>query len=218
MRLKHIKGAEEVIKQGKYIIEYPEEYKGKWDTVFQNKNPIYLEIGTGKGDFLIQNACCYPYVNFIGIEKYDSVLIRAIQKSNELELSNLKFIKMDARKIEEIFDKEIDLIYLNFSDPWPKDRHAKRRLTSPIFLERYQPIFKGIKHIIMKTDNKDLFQYSLDSLKEFGYHIQYYTTDLYQSDRLENNIATEYEKKFVSWGVSICYLDAIMDKEKDKNE
>ena len=218
MRLKHIKGAEEVIKHGKYMIEHPEEYKGKWNKVFQNKQPIYLEIGTGKGDFLIENASKYPNINFIGIEKYDSVLIRAIQKSNELELSNLRFIRMDARNIEEVFEKEIDLIYLNFSDPWPKERHAKRRLTSPIFLTRYQSIFKGIKHIIMKTDNKDLFQYSLDSLKEYGYHIQYNTADLYHSKKIENNIATEYEKKFVKKGINICYLDATMDKEDKQND
>ena len=214
MRLKHIKGAEEVIKKGKYYIEEPEEYKGKWNKLFNNSNPIYLEIGMGKGDFIIENAIQYPNINFIGIEKYDSVLIRAIQKSNDLELPNLKLIRRDANNIENFFNKEIDLIYLNFSDPWPKDRHAKRRLTSPIFLEHYQSIFKNKQHIIMKTDNKELFNYSLESLKEFGYNIKYKTEDLYQSKKIKQNIPTEYEKKFVSNGIKINYLEAIKNKEQ----
>ena len=135
MRLKHVRGADEIIRKGLYYIDNPKEYKGNWQGAFKNNNPIYIEIGTGKGDFIIENAIRYPNINFIGIERYDSVLVRAIQKSNELNLNNLKLIRLNATYIEEIFDKEIDLIYLNFSDPWPKDRHAKRRLTSPIFLE-----------------------------------------------------------------------------------
>ena len=169
MRLKNIKGAKEVVESGIYYVENPNNYKGKWLDLFNNNNKIYIEIGMGKGDFIIENAKKYPNINFIGIEKYDSVMIRAIQKSNELELNNLKFIKMDARLIEEVFEKEIDLIYLNFSDPWPKDRHAKRRLTSPVFLDRYSKIFKNNFNIIMKTDNIDLFNYSLESLKEYRF-------------------------------------------------
>ena len=161
----------------------------------------------GKGDFIIENAIKYPNVNFIGIEMYDSVMIRAVQKSNELELSNLKLVKMDATFIEEVFDKEIDLIYLNFSDPWPKDRHAKRRLTSSRFLERYDKIFKSTPTIIMKTDNVDLFNFSLESLKKYGYNIDFHTYDLYSGD-VSDNIATEYEKKFVSKGIKINKLIA----------
>jgi tRNA (guanine-N7-)-methyltransferase len=138
---------------------------------------------------------------------YDSVMIRAVQKSNELELSNLKLVKMDATYIEEVFDKEISRIYLNFSDPWPKDRHAKRRLTSNRFLERYDKNFKGTPNIIMKTDNVDLFNFSLESLKEYGYDIEYSTNDLYSED-ISDNVATEYEKKFVERGVKINKLVA----------
>lgn len=208
MRLKHVKGADEMIKKGTYYIDNALSYKGKWQLFFKNKNPIYIEIGMGKGDFIIENALKYPNINFIGIEKYDSVLVRAIQKSNELELKNLKLIRMDARLIDTIFDKEIDLIYLNFSDPWPKDRHAKRRLTSPNFLEKYQTIFKKDAHIVMKTDNNDLFLYSLESLQEFGYQIISVTRDLYQEDTT-NNIQTEYEKKFIKLGIKINRLEAI---------
>ena len=172
-----------------------------------NNNPIHLEIGMGKGDFIISNAMKYPDINFVGIEKFDSVIVRAIQKSNELELDNLKIIRVDANKLCEIFDKEIDTIYLNFSDPWPKDRHAKRRLTSPIFLNIYDKIFKGRNRIVQKTDNINLFNYSLESLTNYGYDIVYKTNDL---DCLnEENIMTEYEKRFYNLGVKINKLEAI---------
>ena len=202
MRLKHVKGAEEIIKTGIYYIDNPKELKGSWNKVFNNDNPIYIEIGMGKGDFIIENACLYPNINFIGIEKFDSVIVRAIQKSNELELNNLKLVRMDAMEIDEVFDKEIDKIYLNFSDPWPKERHAKRRLTSSIFLAKYDNIFKGIPNITMKTDNNNLFEYSLESLINYGYEMLYVTRDLYSED-IGNNIATEYEKKFVNNGIKI---------------
>ena len=214
MRLKNIKGASDKIKEGKYFIINPNEYKGKWNKLFNNNNPIYIEIGMGKGNFIIQNAINNPNINYIGIEMYDSVILRAIQKTNELELNNLYLVRMDARLIEDIFDKEIDLIYLNFSDPWPKDRHAKRRLTSPRFLARYDKIFKKDKNIIMKTDNKPLFDYSVESLKEYGYTINYLTNDLHSSK--ENIITTEYEDKFTSRGLKINYLEA--SKKGDNHE
>lgn len=210
MRLKHVKNADKVVESGVYYISNPKEKKGSWNKVFGNDNPIYIEIGMGKGDFITQNALKFPDINFIGIEMYDSVMIRAVQKSNELELNNLKLVKIDATFIEEVFDKEIDLIYLNFSDPWPKDRHTKRRLTSSRFLERYDKIFKGSKHIVMKTDNDDLFKFSLESLKEYGYEIEYSTNDLYSED-VSDNIATEYEKKFVEKGIKINKLVANKD-------
>ena len=143
MRLKNIKGASEKILKGKYFINNPSEYKGKWNKLFNNNNPIYIEIGMGKGKFIIKNAIENPNINYIGRDMYDSVILRAVEKTNDLELNNLYLIRMDARLINDIFNKEIDLIYLNFSDPWPKERHAKRRLTSPIFLERYDSIFKN---------------------------------------------------------------------------
>ncbi len=212
MRLKHVKGANEIIEKGTFYLQPLEEYKGAWHKIFNNNSPIYIEIGMGKGDFIIENAIKYPNINFIGIEKFDSVLVRAIQKSNELELKNLKLIRMDANNIDKIFSKEISLIYLNFSDPWPKDRHAKRRLTSPIFLQKYDFIFKNNPHIIMKTDNNSLFEYSLESLKENGYQIISSTRDLYQED-IKENIQTEYEKKFVKLGVKINRLEAIKYKD-----
>ena len=206
MRLKNIKGASEWILEGKYFINNPNEYKGKWHKLFNNNNPIYIEIGMGKGNFIIKNAIENPNINYIGIEMYDSVILRAVEKTNELELNNLYLIRTDARLIEDVFDKEIDLIYLNFSDPWPKERHAKRRLTSPRFLARYDNIFRGDNHIIMKTDNLDLFNYSVDSLKEYGYTINEISNDLHKEK--DNIITTEYEDKFTSKGMKINYFAA----------
>ncbi len=210
MRLKNVKGANEIIINGKYYIANPEEYKGKWQQLFNNNNPIYIEIGMGKGNFIIENAKKYPHINFIGIEKYDSVIVRAIQKSNELELNNLKIVRMDAHNLEKIFTKEIELIYLNFSDPWPKDRHAKRRLTSEIFLNIYDKIFKKDAKIIMKTDNLNLFNYSLESLINYGYKIIMQTNNLNCLD--ESNIMTEYEYKFHKMGIKINKLEAIKER------
>lgn len=201
MRLKNVKGANDIIVKGIYYIDNPSIYKGKWHKLFNNNNPIYIELGMGKGDFIINNAIKYPDINFIGIEKYDSVIVRAIQKSNELELNNLKLIRLDVINIDTIFDKEIDKIYLNFSDPWPKERHAKRRLTSNIFLDKYSKIFKNNYIIEMKTDNIDLFNYSVESLKNYGYVIEYITNDLH-SENIDN-IETEYEHKFSSKGIKI---------------
>jgi len=207
MRLRNVKGANEIISKGKYYVADPFEYKGKYNKLFNNYNPIYVEIGMGKGNFIINNAETFPNINFIGIEKFDSVFVRAIQKSDELDINNLKLIKIDALKIDEVFDHEIDVVYLNFSDPWPKDRHAKRRLTSPVFLEKYDKIFRNNPCIIMKTDNIDLFNYSLTTLKEYGYDIEYCTNDLHSEDIF--NINTEYEEKFVSNGIKINMLKAI---------
>ena len=211
MRLKNVKGANEIIINGTYYVDSPYQYKGIWNKYFGNNNPIYVEIGMGKGDFIIENALRYPDVNFIGVEKFDSVIVRAIQKSNELELNNLKIIRVDANKLDTIFDKEIDTIYLNFSDPWPKDRHAKRRLTSPIFLNIYEKIYKDRGRIVMKTDNINLFNYSLESLVNYGYDIVYKNNNL---DCLnEDNIMTEYEKRFHTLGVRINKLEAIRQKQ-----
>jgi tRNA (guanine-N7-)-methyltransferase len=210
MRLKKVKGANEIIEKGVYYVDNPCQYKGGWNKFFGNNNPIYVEIGMGKGDFIIENAKRYKDINFIGIEKFDSVIVRAIQKSNELELDNLKIVRIDANKLDEIFNKEIDTIYLNFSDPWPKDRHAKRRLTSEVFLNVYDKIFVGRNRIVMKTDNVNLFDYSLESLENHGYDILYKTNNL---DCLsEDNIMTEYEKRFYNLGVKINKLEAIREK------
>ena len=207
MRLKNVKGANEIIVNGTYYVDNPYQYKGKWNSYFGNDKPIYLEIGMGKGDFIIENAIRYPDINFIGVEKFDSVIVRAIQKSNDLELDNLKIIRMDANKLGDVFEKEIDTIYLNFSDPWPKDRHAKRRLTSSIFLDIYDKIFKDRNRIVMKTDNINLFNYSLESLSLYGYDIVYKTNNLDCLDK--DNIMTEYENKFYNKGIKINKFEGI---------
>ena len=207
MRLKNVKGAKEIIAKGTHYIDNPYELIGNWQNVFKNNNPIYIEIGMGKGDFIIKNALQFPNINFIGIEKFDSVIVRAIQKSNELEIENLKLIRMDAERIDEVFSNEISKLYLNFSDPWPKDRHAKRRLTSPKLLSAYDKIFKNNSaNIEMKTDNIDLFNYSVTSLKENGYNITYLTNDLHKENVF--NITTEYEEKFSKKGIKINKLEA----------
>ena len=198
MRLRNVKGAKEEIEKSKYIIEDYEQYKGNFKSIFKNNNEIHIEIGMGKGDFIKGMALKYPNINFIGIEKFDSVMVRAVQKLEETEIPNLKLIKMDALNIDKIFDKEIECIYLNFSDPWPKSRHEKRRLTSDVFLEKYDKILKT-KQIIMKTDNRKLFEYSIISLTNYGYKIDEISLDLHNDD-IKDDVETEYEKKFVSLG------------------
>ena len=210
MRLRNIKGADVIVSSCDYVILNPDNYKGKWNEVFNNENPIHIEIGMGKGNFIIGMAKMYPNINFIGIEMYDSVIVKAIDKLNDIHLPNLKLIRMDARLIENVFDKEIDLIYLNFSDPWPKNRNAKRRLTHERFLKRYDNIFKNRKTIYMKTDNVSLFTFSIESLSEYGYKIKNVSLDLHNSN-FENNIMTEYEEKFSNNGIKINRLEAYKD-------
>lgn len=206
MRLKCVKGASSIIEKSPYLIINPKQYQGKYQKLFNNSNPIYIEVGMGKGKFIIENAKRYPNINFIGIEKYDSVIVRAIQKLEDIELPNLKLIRMDANLIDEVFLKEIDLIYLNFSDPWPKARHYKRRLSSHEFLNKYDSIFKDKKHIIMKTDNRKLFEFSLMSFTSYGYGINNISLDLYKDD-IKENISTEYEERFNSKGFPIYMVD-----------
>ena len=203
MRLKHIKNAEEIISKSKYLVKSPRENKGNWNKVFNNDNNIEVEIGMGKGKFIIEKAIQNPNINYIGIERYDSVIVSAVKKLEELEINNLKLICIDALGIEEVFDHEIDKIYLNFSDPWPKKRHAKRRLTSSIFLNKYENLFKNEKHIEMKTDNDDLYDYSCESFIENGYDIV--KTDTNYLD----TIRTEYEDKFISLGKNINYISVV---------
>ncbi len=206
MRLRNVKGANEIIESSNYVVLNYKEHKGKYNKLFGNDNPIHVEIGMGKGKFIIDNALKYPNINFIGIEKYDSVVVRAIQKLDNKDIPNLKIIRMDALEIDDVFDHEISKIYLNFSDPWPKDRHAHRRLSSEIFLKKYDTIFKNSKNIIMKTDNRKLFEYSLKSLIDYGYKINDISLDLH-GDIYPDNIMTEYEEKFVSKGNQIYMVD-----------
>ena len=209
MRLRNVPGARETIIENQFSIQQPEQMKGKWAEVFQNDHPIHIEVGMGKGQFIIEMARRNPEVNYIGIKKYSSVLVRAVEKLEDFEQDNLRLIRMDAENIEEVFDKdEVDRIYLNFSDPWPKDRHAKRRLTSTRFLERYDNILTPEGRVMFKTDNKDLFDFSLEQVEEAGWILENHTYDLHHSEYNEGNVMTEYEEKFSAKGNPICRLVA----------
>ena len=211
MRLRNVKNKKEIMDNSSYLVKEPTLYKGKWKELFGNDNPIYIEIGMGKGKFIIDNAIHYPNINFIGIEKYDSVIAKGLQKIPE-GLNNLVMVSWDALNINDIFSKEIDRIYLNFSDPWPKNRHHLRRLSSRVFLEKYEDIFKSGKVIEMRTDNRDLFQYSLVSFSEFGYTLEKVSLDLHSDDM--PLITTEYEDKFSSEGMPIYYVQCNKDVNK----
>lgn len=209
MRLRNVKNKEEILNKSKIFITNPEEYIGKWNKVFNNDNEIHIEIGMGKGSFIIEMARRYPNINFIGIEKYDSVIVRALEKIDYLD--NLRIVRMDASLINYSFYNEVSRIYLNFSDPWPKKRHALRRLTSPVFLEKYDSIFSGDSVIYQKTDNRSLFEYSLISLSEYGYVLKELSLDLYKLEDLSFNVPTEYEIKFNSKGQPIYRVVAVKE-------
>lgn len=202
MRLKNVPGAREAIAVSDLVIKEPQEYKGKWREYWKNDNEIHIEVGMGKGKFMMGMAKAHPEINYIGIEMYSSVLYRAVQKLELEPLNNLKFILLDAKDIAEVFDKgEVDRIYLNFSDPWPKDRHAKRRLPSRQFLSRFDQILKSDGVIEFKTDNKDLFTFAEEEVEPAGWKILEITYDLHNDEKMaEGNIMTEYEEKFSSMG------------------
>lgn len=206
MRLRNVKGANDKIDNDDYTIKRPKEQKGKWKELFGNNKPIHIEIGMGKGKFIMELARKNPYINYIGIEKFSSVLVRAIEKRQLLseELNNLYFIRMDAEELNEVFEKdEIEQIYLNFSDPWPKEKHARRRLTSKSFLDRYEKCLKKDGIIIFKTDNRKLFDFSLEQLELAGWKLKNKTYDLHHSEFISENVMTEYEEKFSNEGKSI---------------
>ncbi len=209
MRLRNIKGSREVVAAHAYVVQEPETLKGKWNTIFGNDHPIHAEIGMGKGKFIMQLAARNPQINYIGIEKYSSVLLRALEKRNEVELPNLYFIRFDAEYINDIFaPEELSGVYLNFSDPWPKDRHARRRLTSREFLARYDKCLKKEGEVIFKTDNRPLFEFSLEEAKEAGWELKDVTFDLHHSEFAEGNVMTEYEERFSALGNPIHKLIA----------
>ena len=210
MRLRNIPGADEAIADSPHCIQEPMAEKGRWNLIFGNENPIHIEIGMGKGQFIMQLAKEHPDINYIGIERYSSVLLRALQKMEIEPLPNIRFLCMDASIITEVFDKEeVAKIYLNFSDPWPKDRHAKRRLTSRQFFERYDKILAGNGVVEFKTDNDDLFAFSMEEVAEAGWTLDAHTFDLHHDPVLnEGNVMTEYEEKFSSLGHPIHKLIA----------
>lgn len=212
MRLRNVKGAQEKILEDKYTIQTDgtdgKDYQGLWaKEYFQNDHPIHIEVGMGKGKFILEMAKQNPDINYIGIEKYSSVLVRALDKRQELESDNLLFLRMDAEEIDKYFATgEIDKIYLNFSDPWPKDRHAKRRLTSVQFLERYDHILAKDGTIQFKTDNRPLFDFSLEQIEEAGWILDECSFHLHENGPAPNNVMTEYEEKFYQMGNPICRL------------
>ena len=212
MRLRNVKNKEEILQASSFLVKEPKKYCGKWSSYFHNTNPIYIEIGMGKGKFIREHAKRYPSINFIGIEKYDSVVAKCLPHIDS-ELKNLAIIRMDALEIDQVFSHEISRIYLNFSDPWPKNPHHLRRLSSKIFLEKYESIFCSDKEIWMRTDNADLFCYSLMSFSEAGYVLRNLTFDLHK-DLPEDFITTEYEDRFSERGMPIYSVEAVKVSKK----
>lgn len=208
MRLRNITGSREAIAESFYVVSesVQTECPGKWKEIFGNDSPVYIEIGMGKGKFIHTMAKEHPDINYVGIEKYSSVLLRAVQKMSQEELPNLKFLRMDAENITGVFGAgEVDRIYLNFSDPWPKDRHAKRRLPSREFLARYDTILKKGGRLEFKTDNRALFDFALEELEPAGWKAEVVTYDLHSDEKLiQGNVMTEYEERFSAQGNPIC--------------
>ena len=203
MRLRNIPGAKEAIANSELVVQEPKELKGRWHERFGNENLLYIEVGMGKGQFIMEMARRNPQINYLGIEVYESVLLRALQKAEgEEALPNLLFVCMDARELPEVFDKgEVDRVYLNFSDPWPKDRHAKRRLTSHEFLERYNQILAEDGQIEFKTDNSGLFEFSLAEASNLPWQVKEHTFDFHHDELMNSgNVMTEYEEKFSALG------------------
>lgn len=202
MRLRNIPGSREAIGASEYVVPEESECAGKWHGIFGNENEIHIEIGTGKGRFLMELAAAHPEINYVGIEKYSSVLLRAIQKMEENPLPNVRFIRMEAEHILRYFAKgEAGRIYLNFSDPWPKERHAKRRLVSREFLDRYRVLLAPGDHLEFKTDNRDLFDFGVEETEPARWEITEITYDLHHDEKMnQGNIMTEYEERFSSKG------------------
>lgn len=219
MRLRNVPNAYEKLRACSNFVSDPKEYKGKWYKYFDNDNPVHVEIGPGKGEFIVQLAQQNPQINYIAIEKFPAVLVKIIKKIPDEGIDNLAITVFDAENLEEIFENgEVEKLYLNFSDPWPKKKHAKRRLTSPKFLKLYKNVLKPGSIIEFKTDNRSLFDYSLETFKDAGYNLIKTTFDLYNSDLLEGNIPTEYEKKFHSLGTPINKLIAVYETDNAATE
>ncbi len=208
MQYKVIKDANKIVKNCPYVVNDPYKNKKRWSEVFGNNHPICLELGMGRGDFIIDMAINYPNINFIGLEVVDSQMVNAVNKLEGKKLNNLKLINADAKEIDNIFGKEIDTIYLTFCDPWPKKGDEKRRFTHPIFLRLYDKIFKKHKHVILKTDNKGFFAYSLETLSQYWYSFNRVSLDLHHDEKPIENIMTNYEKQYFKEGRAIYYVDA----------
>ena len=213
MRLRNIPGADDVIRRHPIAVKESKDYKGKWNTLFENSNPIHIEIGMGKGQFILTLAKQNPQINYIGIERYSSVLLRALEKFDTeefCELTNVRFICMDAMELPDVFEaEEVEKIYLNFSDPWPKARHARRRLTSTVFFAQYEKVLAKEGVVEFKTDNRPLFEFSLEQVEEARWKLQAFTFDLHHDEIMnQGNVMTEYEEKFSAQGNPIHKLIA----------
>ena len=212
MRYNVVKNANEIIDSSTYYIKNPEKYKGKWKELFNNNNPICLELGMGRGSFIIEMAKKHPNINYIGLELDRSQTATALTNTNSYSLKNLKIICADASNIAYYFGKEIDTIYLTFSEPWPKKQDERRRFTHESYLKLYDKIFKKNKHIILKTDNKGLFSYSLETLSGYWYTFNKVSLDLHHDERKISNIMTDFEKQYEKEGRPIYYVDAKFDE------
>ncbi len=208
MEYKVIKDADKIVGRSPYVVNNPTQYKNKWHDLFGNNNPIHLELGMGRGDFIINMAKTYPKINFIGLEVVDSQMVKAVNRLNNQQLPNLKLINYDAHEIDNIFGKEIDTIYLTFCDPWPKRIDEKKRFTHVNYLKIYDKIFKRDKHIILKTDNKGFFAYSLQTLSQYWYVFDRVSLDLHHDENPIPNIMTDFERRYYEEGRPIYYVDA----------
>jgi tRNA (guanine-N7-)-methyltransferase len=209
MRLRNISGSKELLQENRYVCGEPVRYKGKWQESFRNGHPLHLEIGMGRGQFLTRTARLHPETNYIGIEKYPGVLYKAAKKCTEApdSLDNIVLLCMDAHDLRDVFAKgEVSKIYLNFSDPWPKQKHARRRLTARTFLDIYQEILKPAGELEIKTDNECLYRFSLKELEAAGWSVAAASEDLHNDiERSEGNVMTEYEEKFSAQGKTIYW-------------
>lgn len=209
MRYNIVKDAQNILNNSSFLIKNPENYKGKWSSVFNNNNPICLELGMGRGSFIIEMAKAHPNINYIGLELDVSQTATAINNISGKKINNLKMICADAKNIVDYFGKEIDTIYLTFSEPWPKKQDAKKRFSSIDYLKLYDRIYKKNKHIILKTDNKILFSSALESLSEYWYTFDKVSLDLHNDERKIENIMTDFEKQYYKENRPIYYVDAI---------
>lgn len=208
MRYIVVKDADKIVGKSPYLVNNPTDYKNKWGELFGNNNPICLELGMGRGNFIINMAKAYPNINFIGLEVIDSQMVQAVNKLGNENLPNLKLINADAKEIGNMFGKEIDTIYLTFCDPWPKKQDERRRFTHESYLRLYDKIFKKDKHIILKTDNKGFFAYSLETLSQYWYSFERVSLDLHNNEIPIPNIMTDFEKKYYEEKRAIYYVDA----------
>ena len=208
MRYNTVKDSDKIIRNSSSIVGNPQNYKNKWSDLFGNKNVIHLELGMGRGEFIINMAKKYPNINFIGLELDEGQIATAAKKLGDQSLKNLKLIKADARDLDKIFGKEIDTIYLTFSEPWPKKKDANKRFTHESYLRLYDKIFKKHKHIILKTDNKVLFASALKSLSQYWYEFERVSLDLHHDENNIDNVMTDFEKQYYKEGRPIYYVDA----------